>query len=433
MRRLALIDGEHYPPVTRWAIEKLGDVCCAVFLGGGEKIGSPEKLAEELGVRLYVDEDPLKALELALSENDVDEVVDLSDEPVVDYSARFRIASICLRNGVTYRGADFEFRPGELIKSSKPTISVLGLGKRVGKTAVGSFVARVLKERYRPVVVTMGRGGPERPELIDGEREELTPENLLKLAEMGKHAASDHYEDALVAGVTTIGCRRCGGGMAGFPFFHVVHEGIRLAEGLPHDIIIAEGSGATIPPVLADGYITVLSALQPRETVEGFFGPFRIGLADITVITMADVEPRKAKEFQDFVRKVNPNADVHLVRFTPKPLGEVSGKRVALFMTSERAIKRAVGDIEGLGAEVVFTSGNLSKRPSLEGDLVELGRKAGVDAVLVELKAAAVDVVTRWALERGIEVIYLANEPVNVDGKDLRKAVLELARRVVGR
>ena len=433
MRRLALIDGEHYPPVTRWAIEKLGDVCCVVFLGGGEKIGSPEKLAEELGVRLYIDDDPMKALELALLENDVDEVVDLSDEPVVDYSARFRIASICLRNGVAYRGADFEFRPGELIKPSKPTISVLGLGKRVGKTAIGGFVARVLKERYRPVVVTMGRGGPERPELIDGEREELTPENLLKLAEMGKHAASDHYEDALVAGVTTIGCRRCGGGMAGFPFFHVVHEGIKLAEELSHDLIVAEGSGATIPPVLADGYITVLSALQPRETVEGFFGPFRIGLADIAVITMADVEPQKAEEFRDFVRRVNPNADVHLVRFTPKPLGEVSGKRVALFTTSWKAIERAVGDIESLGAEVVFTSGNLSKRPALEKDLAELGRKAGVEAVLVELKAAAVDVVTRWALERGIEVVYLANEPVNVDGRDLKKAVLELARRVVGR
>ena len=433
MRRLALIDGEHYPPVTRWALERLGNVCCGVFLGGSEKIGSPEKLAEELGVRLYVDDDPMKALELALLENDVDEVVDLSDEPVVDYSARFRIASICLRNGVAYRGADFEFRPGELTRPKKPTLSVLGLGKRVGKTTVGGFVARVLKERYRPVVVTMGRGGPERPELIDGEREELTPENLLKLAEMGKHAASDHYEDALVAGVTTIGCRRCGGGMAGFPFFHVVHEGIKLAEKLPHDLIVAEGSGATIPPVLADGYITVLSALQPRETVEGFFGPFRIGLADIAVITMADVEPRKAKEFRDFVRGVNPNADVHLVRFVPKPLGEVSGKRVALFTTSWKAIERAVGDIESLGAEVVFASGNLSKRPALGRDLAELGRKAGVETVLVELKAAAVDVVTRWALERGIEVIYLANEPVNVDGKDLKKAVLELAKRVVGR
>lgn len=433
MRRLALIDGEHYPPVTRWALERLGNVCCAVFLGGSEKIGSPERLEEELGVRIYFGGDPLRAIKLALSENDIDEVVDLSDEPVVDYEMRFRIASICLRRGVAYRGADFAFTPGELIRPKKPTISILGLGKRVGKTAVGGFVARVLKEKYRPVVVTMGRGGPEEPELIDGEREELTPENLLKLAEMGKHAASDHYEDALVAGVTTVGCRRCGGGMAGFPFFHIVHEGIKLAEELPHDIIVAEGSGATIPPVRADGYITVLSTLQPRETVEGFFGPFRIGLADIAVITMADVEPKKAREFADFIEKVNPKADVHLVRFVPKPLGDVSEKRVALFMTLEKAAGEAVGDIEGMGAEVVFTSGNLSRRPALRKDLERLEGEGSVDAVLVELKAAAVDVVTKWALGRDIEVIYLANEPENVDGKNLREAVLELARRVTGR
>ncbi|WP_297467134.1 2,3-diphosphoglycerate synthetase [Thermococcus sp.] len=431
MKRLALIDGEHYPPVTRWAMEKLGNVCCAVFLGGSEKIGSPKRLEGELGVKLYLDRDPLKALELALRENNVDEVVDLSDEPVVDYEMRFKIASLCLRHGVVYRGADFEFRPGELIKPSKPTISVLGLGKRVGKTAIGSFVARVLKEKYRPVVVTMGRGGPEKPELIDGEREKLTPENLLRLAEMGKHAASDHYEDALVAGVTTIGCRRCGGGMAGFPFFHIVHEGIKLAEGLPHDIIIAEGSGATIPPVLADGYITVLSALQREESVRGFFGPFRIGLADIAVITMADLNPERAEAFKDLVERINPSADVHLVAFKPRPLGEVSGKRVALFMTSNRALDGAREKIESLGAEVVFTSGNLANRAVLSKELAEL-EGVSFDAVLVELKAAAVDTVTRWALERGLEVIYLASEPVNVDGKSLRDAVLDLAERVMG-
>lgn len=29
--RVVLIDGEHYPDVTKWAIHKLGgDVCCAV-------------------------------------------------------------------------------------------------------------------------------------------------------------------------------------------------------------------------------------------------------------------------------------------------------------------------------------------------------------------------------------------------------------------
>lgn len=79
-------------------------------------------------------------------------------------------------------------------------------------------MARTLKEVARPVVVTMGRGGPEEPELIEGEKIELTPQFLLKVAKEGKHAASDHFEDALTSRVTTIGCRRCGGGMAGFPF-----------------------------------------------------------------------------------------------------------------------------------------------------------------------------------------------------------------------
>ena len=429
MKRLALIDGEHYPPVVHWAINMLGNVCCAVFLGGSEKIGSIEVLERTLGIRLYAEKDPLDALKRALCENDVNEVVDLSDEPVVDYETRFRIASLCLRHGVVYKGADFEFRPGKLIRPSKPTLSVLGLGKRVGKTAIGSFIARVLKGKYRPVVVTMGRGGPEKPELVDGEIEKLTPENLLRLAEIGRHAASDHYEDALVAGVTTIGCRRCGGGMAGFPFFHVFHEGIKLAEELPHDIIIAEGSGATIPPVLADGYIAVLSALQREEHVAGFFGPFRLGLADIVVITMADVEPGKAERFAEIVGRINPEADVHLVALRPKPLGNVEGKSVALFMTSNRALNGAKECLEGLGARVILASGNLSNRPALWEDLRRVGD--GVDAVLVELKAASVDVVTRWALERGLEVIYLANEPVNVDGKSLRDAVLSLAGRVV--
>lgn len=427
--RVVLIDGEHYPPVTRWAIEKLGNVCCAVFLGGEEKIGAMETLKGELGVKLYRSSNPLEALRRALSENDVSEVVDLSDEPVVDYEARFRIASLCMLRGVTYRGADFEFRPKKLLKPSKPSIAVIGTGKRVGKTALGSFVAKALKERFHPVVVTMGRGGPERPEIVDGKRLSLTPEFLLEITLKGEHAASDHYEDALVAGVTTIGCRRCGGGMAGFPFFDVVSEGMKLAESLPHDIIVFEGSGATMPPVKADGYITVVGATQRLEHVGNYFGPFRLALADIVVVTMADaVGEEKLKKLVGTIRRINPSAEVHLTAFEPRPVGEVQGKRVALFMTSDRALEKAGERLEGLGAEVVFSSGNLAKRSVLKRELKNL---KDIDAVLVELKAAAVDTVTFWALEEGLEVIYLANEPVNTDGKDLRESVLALAERVV--
>ena len=428
-KRVVLIDGEHYPDVIRWAIEKLGDVCCAVFLGGAEKLDNLDALGEALGGPLYAG-DPFRALADVLSSKRVSEVVDLSDEPVVDYETRFRIASLCLWHGVVYRGADFEFRPRQMKRPPKPSIAVIGTGKRVGKTAVGGFVARTLKEISRPLIITMGRGGPERPEVVDGERFELTPEFLVQLAREGRHAASDHFEDALTSRVTTIGCRRCGGGMAGFSFFDMVDEAMETARAMPHDILILEGSGASFPAYRADGYITVVSALQREDYLRGYFGPFRLSLADVVVVTMAEVAgEERSRRVVKIVREVNPRADVHLVTFRPRPLGDVSGKRIAVVMTGEPGIGPAKSHFERLGAEVLQVSPNLSRRPLLRRDLNAF---TGIDAVAVELKAAAVDVVTLWALERGIEVIYFDNEPVNVDGKDLREAVLELGKRVLG-
>lgn len=424
--RIALIDGEHYPDVVRWALECIGDVCCAVFLGGSEKIGTMTDVERKLEIRIYHDpRDYLIALSRALNENPgVSEVVDLSDEPVLTYGDRFRIASLCMLHGVSYRGADFLFTPKPLKRTKKPSIAVIGTGKRIGKTAVSGFVARSLKSIARPVIVTMGRGGPEKPELIDGEKFEITPQFLLEMAESGRHAASDHFEDALTSRVTTIGCRRCGGGMAGFSFFDVVDEGIKLAESLPHELIILEGSGATFPSYRADGFIVVVGARQKIDFIGNYFGPFRIFLADMVVVTMADAVPReKVERILETIKRVNPEADVHLTAFQPRPLGDISGKRIGLIMTSREALPSAVEHLESLGAEVVHTSSNLSKRQDLIQDLEWF---TGIDAVAVELKAAAVDVVTRWALERGIEVVYLDNEPVNIDGKDLRRAILEL-------
>lgn len=428
-QRLVLIDGEHYPDVTAWAVERLGGVCCAVFLGGSEKIGGIKDIEDKLGIPVYHAEDYITALVRALKENDVSEVVDLSDEPVLNYEDRFRIASLCMFHGVTYRGADFTFTPKPLKKPEKPSLAVIGTGKRVGKTAVSGFIARTLKGIAKPVIVTMGRGGPEEPELIEGDKFNITPEFLLRFAESGKHAASDHFEDALTSRVTTIGCRRCGGGMAGFPFFDVVEEGVKLAESLPNDLIILEGSGATFPAYRADRYVVVVGARQKLDFIREYFGPFRISLADVVVVTMADsVDEDKREALRDAILDINPDADLHFTAFRPRPLGDVSNKRLGLVMTSSEALSTAKKHLEGLGAEVPYTSGNLSKRPLLRRDLEGFG---DIDAVAVELKAAAVDVVTRWALERGIEVIYLDNEPVNIDGKDLRKAVLELGRSIL--
>ncbi|AEC51602.1 hypothetical protein PNA2_0686 [Pyrococcus sp. NA2] len=420
--RLALIDGEHYPDVNRWALKRL-NVDIAVFVGGIEKIGSVRDVERALGIKLYHDSDPFKALERALTENDVEEVIDLSDEPVLTPEIRFRIASFLLRRGITYRGADFEFKPKEWMRIEIPSINIIGTGKRVGKTAIGSFVGRVLKEDYNVVIVTMGRGGPERPEIVRGDRMEITPEFLVKIAEEGRHAASDHFEDALMAGVATVGCRRCGGGLAGFTFLDVIEEGIKVAKSLNPELIIFEGSGASFANVLSEGFITVVSALQ-GERIKEYMYPLRISLADIVVVTMVnDVE--RGRKIEEMVREINPDADIHLTRFAPRLIGKVEGRAIVLTTSPESAV-RISGELSEMGIEIVGYSGNLANRKKLREDIEGIS----YETMIVELKAGAVDVAIKEALKQGKNVVFLDNEPRNIDGKDLGKAVKDLARRI---
>ena len=115
MRALALIDGEHYAPVVRAALDELPYEFLAVHLVGGS-----EKLRDgaEYGV-------PLAAtLEAALADERLEVVVDLSDEPVLGPLERFRFASRVLAAGLPYVGADFRFDPPELEPYSLPTGNV---------------------------------------------------------------------------------------------------------------------------------------------------------------------------------------------------------------------------------------------------------------------------------------------------------------------
>ncbi|HKN88646.1 MAG TPA: 2,3-diphosphoglycerate synthetase, partial [Acidimicrobiia bacterium] len=219
-----LVDGEHYPTVVRAAVEELRAsgraVIGAALLGGAEKIpssnGPGAVSADDYGVEdLVAGESPLAALLAGLDRFVPDEIVDLSDQPVLDARTRLLLAAHTLARGVPYRGAGFAFEvPPRPRLATKPSIAVIGTGKRAGKTAVAADLARTLAAAGRkPVLVAMGRGGPAEPEVVDPAAYDLSPEALLALARSGRHAASDHLEDALTAGVVTVGTRRCGGGL----------------------------------------------------------------------------------------------------------------------------------------------------------------------------------------------------------------------------
>lgn len=429
---LALIDGEHYPPVVVAALADAGDrfdFRGALFLGGAEKIrsGELEQTAEEVyGLPVLFAKDLDEGLREGIARFHPEMVVDLSDEPVLGYEERFRLISRCLAERVTYVGSDFHFSPVTIERlCAIPSLSVIGTGKRVGKTAVSGFIARTLKpmavaQGGEPglVVVAMGRGGPAEPELVDGSRLDLTVDDLVSWSREGRHAASDCYEDAVLSRVLTVGCRRCGGGMAGEPFFSNVAQGVALANRVGARFLIVEGSGASIPPVETDARVVVAGAGQRLDYIKGYLGAYRLLLSDVMVLTMAEeplATPEKVRSVIKAAREVNRDLMVIPTVFRPRPAGPVQGKRVAFFTTAPAAQERLLRDYleERYGCRVAAYSANLADRGALQRDL-ERAEMADVDVVLTEIKAASIDVVAEAALRRGLEVVFVDNEPVEV-------------------
>jgi cyclic 2,3-diphosphoglycerate synthetase len=414
LRALAIVDGEHYAPVVRDALAELPyEFVAAVLVGGTEKLRG----GEEYGVPLDAD------VESAISQRAPEVVVDLSDEPVLDPVSRFALASRVLALGVPYVGADFRLDPPELAAFELPSVAVVGTGKRVGKTALTGHLARLLAADRRVVVVAMGRGGPAEPEVVTVPP---TVESLVQLSRSGRHAASDHLETAAVVGVPTVGCRRCGGGLAGGVATSNVHEGARVARGLDPELVVFDGSGAALPPIAADRTVAVVGGHQDPALVVGYLNAYRLLLADVVVVTMADGSG-SWEAVRDAVRGlVRPDVDVVATTLQPRPLVDVRGREVAYFCAAppiaHERLRASLEDVHG--ARVVHVSGNLADREALRSELADLA----AEVFLVELKAAAIDVVAEAALARGAEVVLAANDVVQVGETRLDERLLEMAK-----
>ena len=426
-RVLALVDGEHYPPVVRAALEQAGleaDVVAALLLGGTEKLdGDPE-----FGVPLErVSGDAAASMLAAAGRHGADRVLDLSDEPVLTEERRMWLAANALAAGLVYEGADFELRPPPREPMSLPALAVVGTGKRVGKTAVSGYTARLLRDAGRAVVVVaMGRGGPAEPELVAAGERPMGVDDLLERARSGMHAASDFLEDAVFAGVTTIGARRCGGGLSGGTYLSNVPEAARMAEQLGPQLVLLEGSGAAVPPMRADRSVLVTSATRPAHSLTAGLGPVRVLSADLVVITMCE---QGWEETREAVEALAPDVPVIATVLRPRPAEPLGDDPVAYFTTASPEASETMAmelDCE-LAAVVSALSDRVALRAALDRPNV---RRAAT--YLVEIKAAAVDVVCEVAAERGVRVVFCDNVPSPLAGEpDLDKALLRLADEAV--
>jgi cyclic 2,3-diphosphoglycerate synthetase len=200
-------------------------------------------------------------------------------------------------------------------------------------------------------------------------------------------AASDYLETAALTSLVTIGCRRAGGGLAGAVTMSNVAEGAALAVERNPDVVVFDGSGAAIPPVETDARILVSGR---GHDPTAYLNPYRVLVSNLVVL-VGGGDVGAIRQVKDV--PVLP-ADLRL-----RPVAPLHGRRVAVFTTGP-----AVTD--ALDADVVSVSRNLANRAELSEDLA----RTDADVYLVEIKAAAIDLVAEAAVKRGVEVVFAENE-----------------------
>jgi cyclic 2,3-diphosphoglycerate synthetase len=166
----------------------------------------------------------------------------------------------------------------------------------------------------------------------------------------------------------------------------------------------------------------VVNASTDREVATGYLNGFRHLVSDLVVLTMAE-EGSGWEELRAAAAELAPRVLATTLR--PHPTQPVAGRTVAFFSTApESAHDMLAAHLrDEHGADVVHVSGSLSDRRQL---LEELER-VEAEVFLVELKAAAIDVVAEAARERKIDVVLTGSDVLSVDGQDLDAELLRLA------
>ena len=243
----------------------------------------------------------------------------------------------------------------------------------------------------------MGRGGPPEPEVVTVPP---TVESLVELSRSGRHAASDHLETAALVGVATVGCRRCGGGLAGAVATSNVAEGARVAVELEPDVVVFDGSGAAFPPVAADRTVVVVGGHQDPRVAAGYLNAYRLLLADLVVVTMAELRHRLGGRAGGGADRPCDRA----CRSSPRRFDRVRWSTFAAARSRTSARRRPRRTPASARTSRTSTAPRSSASPATSRTArrcATSSRTSRPSVYLVELKAAAIDVVAEAALARG--------------------------------
>ena len=411
-RVLALVDGEHYPPVVRAALLQAGErseVVAALLLGGSEKLDGIARLRGAAGAgrrrrpRATRWWPPRRATARPACSTSPTSRCWTSARGSRWPAGRWPRAS-------STAAPDFALVPAaagarSTRRRSPSSAPASGSARRPCRGHVARVLARARLGRGRRGDGAR-RAGRSRSWSTRAEHP-VGVADLLARARAGEHAASDFLEDAVLAQVTTVGARRCGGGLAGAPYLSNVAEA-RAARGRPRP---GPGRARGLGRGGAAGRGRPHDPRPSRPTDPGLgagFGAYRLLLADLVVLTMCDA-PAAAS-----FRLARARASARRCGRTRSSRSTV--QRVAFFTTAARPGCRWPRTWPRRTAPTWSPCrARCPTAPRLRADL-DTPEVASADVYLVEIKAAAIDVVAEAAAARG-RARRLLRQPAGADAR----------------
>jgi len=392
----------------------------------------PEGFALE--VPFVVEAGAAAAVKRAAAEFAPRALVDLTES---DLEYRFSWINEALQLGLEVHGADFRLWPPVLRGGDAPTVTFVGAGPAVGKTAaILSFLEEV-KARYKTAAVVLDLGGPAYPEVVEAAEAASASGRLLSFHRDGRSIGGDHYLIAIASGVPAVGCSFAGTGFTGVPLNSLLGDALVFAAEAGGELTVVEGSGRAMPP--ATGVLCFLANVRAEpESLRTF--PFAYQLRRAAAVIATGFErspaPKTIDDLRAAVKAVNERASFCYGRMVATPVGK-AGFREAMVVTARPESGRdglAAHWRKMIGGTVIEVLGG-DQFPPGGATAKSLRRSAGKAGILVDMAACNLGEWLEWAdswdvpVQPTYEVLELS---APVFGPLLKKAVKEARTRSAG-
>ena len=288
----------------------------------------------------------------------------------------------------------------------------------------------LLRERGRIRSSCRWAGAGRRSRRWCGRRAAPASTGCCEISRGGGHASSDYLEDAVLAGVTTVGCRRCGEGPAGEVLDSNVAAGVRSAMALDPGVVVIEGSGPSASSGRRRRTVCVVAAGAARPQALTHLGPLRLLRAALVVVMGGTPSSRRSGAL---VAELGHGAHGSSWRvWSPSRRGGAAGLPGGALHDGRRRCPGAHPSRPG-------AAGNSTSRwrhptwPAAPPSPLTCGppSKPAASVYPTELKAAAIDTVAEHARRAGAPTALIRHRPEALRGQPGLDA--RAARRVRGR